>query len=192
MTHLNSRVARIVAGLAVVSAFAVAPMAAQAADTNATGTLTAGSLSNTAPAITALGNVALTGVAQTKTTDVGAWSVTDARGSNAGYSITLAATAPTVGGSASAAGTGGSLTMGAAPTASVGAGNQAATGPVSNVSAQVLGTTAVSIANAAVTAGQGLWDFAADPDNLSVVIPGNASVGAYSSTLTYTTAAPAA
>jgi len=188
MTHLNSRVARIVAGLAVVSAFAVAPMAAQAADTNATGMLTAGALSNTAPAITPLGNVALTGVAQTKTTDVGAWSVTDARGSNAGYNITLAATAPTVGGSAPAAGTGGSLTMGAAPIATVGSGNTAATGPVRNASAQVLGTTAVSIANAAATTGQGLWDFVAVGNNLSVVIPGNASAGAYNSTLTYTAA----
>jgi len=188
LKFVSPRVTRVATGLAVVSAFAVAPMAAQAEDTNVGGTLTAGSLSNTAPAIAALGNVALTGVAQTKTTDVGAWSVTDARGSNAGYSITLAATAPTVGGSAPAAGTGGSLTMGAAPTASVGAGNGAATGPVRNVSAQVLGTTAVSIANAAATTGQGLWDFAAVGNNLSVVIPGNASAGAYNSTLTYTAA----
>ena len=91
MTHLNSRVARIVAGLAVVSAFAVAPMA-QAADTNATGTLSAGSLTNTAPAITAF-STALTGVNQTVNTAVGAWNVNDARGSNVGYNITVAATA---------------------------------------------------------------------------------------------------
>ena len=68
MSNLNSRVARIVAGLAVVSAFAVAPMAAQAADTDVTGTLGAGSLTNTAPAITPFG-ATLTGIAQTANTD---------------------------------------------------------------------------------------------------------------------------
>ena len=188
MSHLDSRVARLVAGLAVVSAFAVAPMA-QAADTNATGTLTAGSLSNTAPTITSLGNVALTGVNQTLTTAVGAWSVNDARGSNLGYSITVAATAPTVDGSAGAAGTGGSMTL-TPTTATAAAGNPAITGPVA-AAAQLLSTTAATIDNAAAGTGQGQWDFAADSGatkNLSMVIPGNASAGAYSSTLTYTTA----
>lgn len=185
MISLNSRVARIVAGLAVASAFAVAPMAAQAATTDATGTLTAGSLSNTAPVITAF-STALTGVNQTVTTDVGAWSVNDARGNNLGYNITLAATAPTVGGSAPNAGTGGSLTMGAT-TATAATDNPAATGPVS--SSQLLSTTAATIDAAAAGTGQGQWDFAPDADNLSVVIPGNASAGAYSSTLTYTAAA---
>ncbi|CAN5828402.1 hypothetical protein BH18ACT7_BH18ACT7_13100 [soil metagenome] len=184
MTHLNARVARIVAGLAVVSAFAVAPMAAQAADTDATGTLSAGSLTNTAPAITAF-STALTGVNQTVNTAVGAWNVNDARGSNAGYNITVAATAPTVGGSAPAAGTGGSLTM-TSTTATAAAGNPAATGPVTSA-AQLLSPTAATIANAAATTGQGQWNFPT-AGNLAVVIPGNASAGAYSSTLTYTSA----
>jgi len=184
MTHLNSRVARIVAGLAVVSAFAVAPMAAQAAPTDATGTLSAGSLTNTAPAITAF-STALTGVNQTVNTAVGAWNVNDARGSNVGYNITVAATAPTVGGSAPAAGTGGSLTM-TSTTATAAAGNPAATGPVTSA-AQLLSPTAATIAKAAATTGQGQWNFPT-AGNLAVVIPGDASAGAYSSTLTYTTA----
>lgn len=187
MSHLNSRVARIVAGLAVVSAFAVAPMAAQAADTTATGTLSAGSLSNSAPVIAAF-STALTGVNQTVTTDVGAWSVNDARGNDAGYSITLAATAPTVAGTTDGAGTGGSLTMGST-TATAAAGNPATAGPIAS-GPQVLSTTAATIDNAAAGTGQGQWDFAADAANLSVVIPGDADAGAYSSTLTYTTAAP--
>ena len=185
MSHLNSRIARIVAGVAVVSAFAVAPMAAQGADTDATGTLTGGSLTNTAPVIEAF-TAGLTGVNQTITTDVGAWSVNDARGTNLGYNITLAATAPTVGGTVDGAGTGGSLTMGAT-TATAAAGNPAATGPVS--SSQLLSTTAATIDAAVAGTGQGQWDFAPDADNLSVVIPGNASAGAYTSTLTYTAAA---
>ena len=186
MTHLNSRVARIVAGLAVVSAFAVAPMAAQAADadTAATGTLSAGLLAHTAPAITAF-STALTGVNQTVNTAVGAWNVNDARGSNVGYSITVAATAPTVGGSASGAGTSGSLTM-TSTTATAATGNPAATGPVTSA-AQLLSPTAATIAKAAATTGQGQWNFPT-AGNLAVVIPGDASAGAYSSTLTYTTA----
>ena len=187
MSHRNSRVAQIVAGLAVVSwGFAVAPMAAQAADTNATGTLSAGQLTNTAPVIAPF-STALTGITQTVTADVGAWSVNDATGSNEGYNITLSATAPTVDGIAADAGTDGSLTMGAT-TAAAAPGNSATTGPVS--SSQLLSTTAATIDTAAAGTGQGQWNFAAADDNLSVVIPGDASAGAYSSTLTYTAAQP--
>jgi hypothetical protein len=185
----KSRVARIAAGLAVASAVAAVP-AAQAATTDATGTLSAGSLSNTAPAIAPF-SLALTGVNQTVTTAVGAWSVTDATGSNEGYSITVAASDPTVDGSAPAAGTGGSMTL-TPTTATAAAGNPAATGPIAE-SAQLLSTTAATIDNAEAGTGQGQWNFAADSGatkSLSVVIPGDSSAGAYSSTLTYTTAAP--
>ena len=185
------RSARVAVGLAVVSAVAAVP-AAQAADTSATGTLTAGSLSNTAPAITPF-SVTLTGVTQMQNTAVGAWSVTDATGSNAGYSITVSATDPTVNGDAALAGTGGSLTL-SPTTATAASGNPAATGPVAS-SPQVLSTTAATIDDAAVTTGQGAWDFAADAGatkSLAVVIPGDASAGDYSSTLTYTTAPPVA
>ena len=192
MSSLTPRLSRLVAGVAVVSAFVAAPVAAQAADTDATGTLTAGALSNTAPAITPFAT-ALTGVNQTVTTAVGAYSVTDATGSNEGYSVTVAATDPVVAGSAALAGTGGSLTL--TPTdATAAAGNPTTTGPVA-APAQVLSTTAATIQNAAADTGQGAWDFAADAgavESLSVVIPGDASAGAYSSTLTFTTAAPAA
>jgi hypothetical protein len=179
MSHLNSRVARIVAGLAVVSAFAVAPMAAQAADTNVTGTLTGGSLTNTAPATIDFA-ATLAGVNQTVNAPVGPWSVNDSRGSNAGYRITLAASAPMVGGSAPNAGTGGSLTMTSTTATGVG------TGPVTEAP-QLLSTTAATIATAALNTGQGLWSFPT-AGNLAVVVPANASAGAYTSTLTYTTA----
>jgi hypothetical protein len=189
MTHLNSRVARIVAGLAVVSAFAVAPMAAQAATdtTDATGTLGAGALSITAPDITGFGTKALTGVNQEFTTDVGGWSVTDATGGNDGYTITAEADAPTVVGGT--AGTGGTLTLGVpAGQASADAGNPAADGPLHAVTAQLLTSGAATIDTAITNTGQGKWDFAGAADGLSVVIPGDASAGAYSSTLTYTIA----
>ena len=65
---------------------------------DATGTLDAGALSNTAPAITRVRRHDLTGVAQAVHGDVGAWTVTDATGGNDGYTITAAAGAPTVAG----------------------------------------------------------------------------------------------
>src|ERR1035441_2136037 len=105
MSFSNLRVLRVAAGLAVLSAFAVLPIAAQAAESNLEGTLSGGALSNTAPTITPFA-ATLSGVTQTITTKVGAWEVTDATGSNAGYSVTVAATAPTVGGSAAGAGRG--------------------------------------------------------------------------------------
>jgi hypothetical protein len=194
MSFLSPRFSRVTVGLAVFSAFAMAPMAAQAEDTPAAGTLTAGTLSNTAPAITAF-TATLSGINQTVNTPVGAWSVTDATGSNAGYRVTVAATTPTVTGAVGAsAGTGGSLTL-TTQTPTAAPGNPALGAPVTQ-SSQVLGTTAATIANAAAGAGQGQWDYAADngttEKNLAVVIPGDASSGAYSSTLTYTTAPPVA
>ena len=197
MTHLNSRVARIVAGLAVVTAFAVAPMAAQAADTDttgATGTLTGGSLNITSPADISAINATLGGITQIVTADVGAWSANDATGSNDGYNITLTASAPTVGGVGADAGTGATLTLGASTTpAAPGTDNPvpAASRPVNDGDQVLPATGGATIDHAILGMGQGLWDFAAVSaanDGLSVVIPGDASAGAYSSTLTYTIA----
>jgi len=184
MSHLNSRVARIVAGLAVVSAFAVAPMAAQADDTNLGGTLSGGALTVVAPDITAFG-VTLNGVAQTETTTLGAWSMTDATGTNDGYTVTASATAPTVGAVEADAGTGGSISL-MPQTATAAPGNLAAAGPAKiGAVLQPLpetGVGAVTIQNAPATDGQGAWNVAADTggaESLSVVIPGDVSVLAY-------------
>jgi Ice-binding-like len=84
------------------------------------------SMSITAPPITSF-SAKLTGLNQTVSTAVGAWSVTDATGSNAGYSVTVAASAPTVNGSTSGAGTGGSLTL-TPSIATAAAGNPPASG----------------------------------------------------------------
>lgn len=144
-----------------------------------------GPRSLTAPTITPF-TAALTGAAKTLHTEVGEWSVNDPTGSNAGYRVTAAATEPTVDGSEAKAGTGGSLTL-TAPTPTAADGNPATTGPVP-ASPQVLGTSATTIATAVAGTGQGRWNFAAHPAGLDVVIPGDAAAGAYSSTLTFTTA----
>ena len=152
----------------------------------------AGALSNTAPAITPFA-ATLTGLTQTVHAAVGAWSVTDTRGSGAGYLVTVSASAPKVGESAAAAGTGAGLTL--TPRAPAAApGNAASPGPVP-AAAQPLGTTATTIAGVAPGGGQGEWVFPADTGlekSLGIVIPGDAAAGTFSSTLTFTTAPPAA
>jgi hypothetical protein len=194
------RVTRAAAGWAAVSLLAAVPMVAQAADSAATGTLTGGSLTNTAPAFTAF-SATLTGLAQTVHTPVGAWTVSDATGSDAGYSISVSATAPTVdadgaGGGAPAVIAGSTLKL--HPTSAVPVGGNANVAPVAEAAQQldVDGSpTASTIQNAPAGSGQGPWSFPADADvakGLEVVIPGTATPGDYSSTLTYTTAAPIA
>jgi hypothetical protein len=125
-------------------------------------------------------------------TAVGAWSVTDPSGTDAGYRVTVAASAPTIDGSAGAAGTGGSLTPTPA-TAVAASGNPATAGPASTA-AQQLSDTATTIATAAPGSGQGIWSFPADAgaaESLAIVIPADAAAGAWRSTLTFTTAPPA-
>jgi hypothetical protein len=151
------------------------------------------SMSNTAPPITAF-SAKLTGRNQSVNTPVGAWSVIDARGSTPGYSVTVSASPPTVNGSTSAAGTGASLTL-IPSTATAANFNPPSTAPFAEAAPQILGTTATTIENAPAGTGHGEWDFPADAapaNSLAVLIPGNADAGAYSSTLTFTTAPPAA
>ena len=192
MTKFSSpRLFRAAVGLAAVGAFAVAPVAAHAGNTDADGTLTSGGLALATPSISTFSRP-LTGLTQVVPAQVGAWSVTDATGSNDGYSVTVAASSPTVNGVVADAGTDPSLQL-TPTTATPATNNPAATGPVAADGPQTLTPTPTTIDNAAATTGQGEWDFAADPmgtANLAIVIPGDASAGAYSSTLTFTTAAP--
>jgi hypothetical protein len=196
---ITPRVSRVIAGLFVASAFAAAPVVAQAdsASTQAQGLLTGGTLTNTAPTIASL-DAQLTGATQTVNAAVGGWNVTDATGSNAGYTVTVASSAPTDNsladgsGAVLSAGTGGSMTL--TPTAATAhIGNPAPTGPVdgagtiTSLTPVLVSSGAATVANAAVSTGQGSWDFAT-AGNLAVVIPGDASAGYYTSTLTYTSA----
>jgi hypothetical protein len=194
---ITPRGSRIIAGIVVASAFATAPIAAQAANTQAQGLLTGGSLTNNAPVIGSLA-ASLNGATQTVNAAVGTWNVSDGTGSNAGYTVTVASSAPTDNsladgtGTVLSPGTGGSMTLTpTAPTAT--AGNPAPTGPVDGSGATtsltpvLISSGAATIANAAVNTGQGSWDFAG-AGNLAAVIPGDASAGYYTTTLTYTSA----
>lgn len=185
-----SRSTRVcLAGIIAAGALAIVPLTAQADTTNLTGTLLEGALSMTTPAITPF-STTLTGLTQTVNAEMGAWSVTDARGTSLGYTITASASAPTVDTVAADAGTGASMVL-TPKTATKASGNTAGTiGPVATA-AVALTPTAVTIQSAIATTGQGTWDFAADAvgsGSLAVVIPGDAKPGAYQSTLTFTTA----
>jgi hypothetical protein len=184
---------RIIAGMAVASAFAAAPIAAQADSTVATGTLTAGGLSVVAPAIAAF-SATLTGVNQTVNTAVGTWNLTDAIGDGAAYNVSVSAGAPAINGT-SIAGSLGSTWLALTPTTSArDLSNPApnSTHPVAIAGSLAVGATAVTIENAAVNTGAGKWVFVGDTggvQNLAVTIPGNAVPGSYTDTLTYTIAA---
>jgi hypothetical protein len=177
--------------LGVAAAFAVAPFAAQAATTQATGTLTGGAVSNTAPVISPFTAV-LSGEDQTVHTAVGSWDVNDATGASPGYTVTVTAGTPSVNATSLAASLGSTwLTL--TPTQAVADSSNPAPPSTAPVPAgpQALGATAATIDSAAVNTGSGEWDFPADTGgaaSLAVVIPGNAKVGAYSDTLTFTSA----
>ena len=186
------KITRIPQVTAALAALALFPAGAHAATTAADGVVTGGSLTNTAPAIDSFG-ATLTGTNQTVHTAVHDWSVIDATGSNAGYNVTVAASAPTVDTQPGRAGTGFSMSL-LTPMAIAADGNPAADGPASAQGSQELLPEGTTIATAAESAGQGRWDFPADvggDKSLSVVIPADASAGAYHSTLTFTAAPPA-
>src|SRR6202161_4149380 len=121
---LTPWVERLAGGMVVLGAFAMVPLAAQSATTSATGTLSAGSLSNTAPVIAPF-TATLTGDNQTVTTAVGGWSVTDATGNVLSYTVTVSAGAPTINGT-SIAGSLGSTWLTLTPTQAVAAANNPA------------------------------------------------------------------
>jgi hypothetical protein len=81
----SPRLARVAAGLAVLSAFAVAPMTAQAAPTTATVTVTGGALSITVPASAgSLGSITNTVSGGVISGSLGQVQVNDARSAAAG------------------------------------------------------------------------------------------------------------
>jgi hypothetical protein len=184
-------VRRAAVALGVAAAFAVAPIAAQAATTAATGTLSGGSISNTAPVISPF-TATLTGVNQTVDTAVGGWDVDDATGASPGYTVTVTAGVPFNNVTALTASLG-STWMTLTPNQAVADADNPAPPSTAPVPAgpQALGATAATIDSAAINTGSGQWDFPADTGaaaSLAVVIPGDAQAGSYSDTLTFTSA----
>jgi hypothetical protein len=145
-----------------------------------------------APVLGDFGTVTLDGTRKAVTTSVGNWSVTDARGTGAGWRVNMEATVPTNTDAtpltlanasialtaASAVTKADSLNGSAAPTA---AGGELMVGGGKTVSA------------AAVDGGMGVWNFTQAADDLTLTVPSDAKVGttAYTTTIT-TTISPSA
>jgi hypothetical protein len=204
----SPRLTRAAIGLAAVSAFAVAPMAAQAAITSGTtaqATLNGGAMTISAPVITAL-SATLSGLTVSPTTPVQSWNVTDATGSDLGWNVTVSATdpvtvdipahgtAPVIPDNPShpmSPNAGHPLSLTAGPATPTSSGNLA-TAPVSDTIQPLIPTTGATIAQTALAAqGEGSWDFAGTtpiPQVLTTVVPADATAGVYTSSLTFTVA----
>jgi len=161
--------------LAVVAAALVTAAAATAATITATATLTgAGALSLNVPATASL-SATLTGVDQTVNYSP-VLGLVDARGTGAGWNLTMASTTFSDGG-------GHTLAAGTVSAASAAChSGSTCTAPTSGVGYPItLSTTASKIFQAAVNTGLGQVDVT---PTVGVLVPGSAYAGTYTATVT--------
>lgn len=162
-------------GAAALSLTMAAP--AFAAD-DTTATVTGGSLSISEPLVADFAGRSVTGVAQTTTAALDAFSVSDLRGSGAGWHVTAQATEfdGAIGTNVLAAG---SLSMGQPSVASP---DTTSADPTIAAGPYVIDNGAVPIASAALNAGMGEYDFA--ETILTLALPANVFADAYTSIVT--------
>jgi hypothetical protein len=158
------------------------------ADGSPTVAITAGSLTFTAPVPGNFASVTLSGVAQSTTATIPAYTVDDATGSGSGWNVSVAATQFCQQGTGSTCATSpkliptGSLTL-SAPTATASGTSSAV--PTTLTLTGVDGTSGKQV-SAAVGAGMGTFSIGTSTATLS--IPANTYADTYVSTLTYTLA----
>lgn len=184
MSFKRSALRTYIGGLAVMlGAAAIAVPTASAVTTDLT--ITGGSISGTGPTVSAMTALTLNGTAQSSTATLGTFSVSDNRGSGAGWHVTAQATqfaewngtAYVTGGKTLAKD---SLAM-AAPTVTAD-GTTSAPPTMTAGGYKIDGTAAVKIASAALDTGMGKYDFGTSALTLSV--PANAYAKTYRSDLT--------
>lgn len=164
-----------IAATALLSA-AFAPSAFAADDTSVT--VTGGSLSITNPAAGDFGGVSITGVAQTTDATLEEFSVSDLRGSGAGWHVMAQASRFTAPGAILLAV--GSLSM---PQPSVLSPETTSADPTFTASPPyIIDNGAVQIASAALNAGMGEYDFT--PGDFTLSLPADVRAGVYASTVT--------
>ena len=156
--------------------------------------LTAGALSFTAaPTADNFADTALTGATQTITTNFNDWRVNDARGSGAGWNVTMQASQFSDGGTTPKTLPTGSLKLKAPVVSKVDVLNPALPPVVTTSPAPpwtIDGGSAVKVVSAAAGTGQGEWNFdhanlVASKD-LELTVPANAAAATYTSTITST------
>jgi hypothetical protein len=183
MRHLTAAAA---AG-AMVLAAASAPAAASGHDTNVT--ISGGLLAITEPTVGDFTGVTLDGTAQTTTATFADFTVTDPRGTGAGWNVTVQASQfaewDTGGGAYVASGrtlAQNSLSM-AAPTVA-GNGTTSAVPAITGGPYTLDGGTAVKVASAAVDTGMGTFDFTQPAAPLTLSVPASVYAATYRSTVT--------
>ena len=164
-----------IAATALLAA-AFAPSAFAADDTSVT--VTGGSLSITNPAAGVFDGVTITGVAQTTDATLEAFSVSDLRGSGAGWHVMAQASQFTAPGPLTLAV--GSLSM---PLPTVLSPDTTSADPTFTAgSPYIIDNGAVQIASAALNAGMGEYDFT--PGDFTLSLPADVRAGVYTSTVT--------
>jgi hypothetical protein len=183
--------ARRAAALAAITAsLTVAVSAAAATDTTSV-TITGGSLSYTTPLVASdFPDVQLNGLTQVVTANISPYAVTDARGTNDGWNLTVEATRFDDGSGVKLPA--GSLTMVNVPVPLPGVSLAGLVPPVPSVPLNPIdgGGTAQKIASAlaAPLSGTGQWTFTPTAGALVLSVPPTAAPGTYSSTITTTLA----
>ena len=174
MKYLTRRLAisAVAAGTLFATAFAPGAFAAD----GTTATVTGGSLNVTNPLVADFGVSSITGVAQTTTAALDAFSVSDLRGTGAGWHVIAEASPFTSGANILVAG---SLST---PALTVAANGTTSASPTMTGGPYVLDVAPLQIASAALQTGLGTYDFSAS--TLTLALPADVRAGAYASTVT--------
>ena len=174
MNNFTRRLAisTVAAGTLLGTAFTPGAFAAD----GTTATVTGGSLTITNPLVADFEVRSITGVAQTTTAALATFSVTDVRGTGAGWHVLAEATPFTDGTHSLAAG---SLST---PALTVASPDTESSDPAMAAGPYVLDDGPLQIASAALNAGMGEYDFSAS--TLTLALPADVFAGAYASTVT--------
>jgi hypothetical protein len=173
---MNQRKRRSVFGMVAAAGLSLLLAVPALAQEATIASVIGGSLSVTTPAAADFEEKTITGVDQTTTAALAAFSVSDLRGLGLGWHVTAAATTFTAGAHSLAAG---SLSMTQPTVASPGTLSPdptVASGPY------IIDGGAVEIASAALLAGMGVYNFGAT--TLTLSLPADVYAGNYASTVT--------
>lgn len=165
-------ISTVAAGTLLATAFTPGAFAADVT----TATVTGGSLSITSPLAADFAARSITGVAQTTTAALDTFSVSDLRGSGAGWHVIAEASRFTSGANMLAVG---SLTT---PALTVLSPDTESADPTMLAGPYVLDNGPLQIASAALQAGLGTYNFSAS--TLTLALPADVRAGAYASTVT--------
>ena len=165
-------ISTVAASTILAAAFTPGAFAADAT----TATVTGGALSITNPLVADFAVSSITGAAQTTTAALDTFSVSDVRGTGAGWHVLAQASQFTDGTRVLALG---SLST---PALTVASPDTTSADPTMAAGSYVLDNGALQIASAALNAGMGTYNFSAS--TLTLALPADVFAGAYTSTVT--------